>query len=65
MRPERVVFLFVSGKYRGRIEATNLELLTKVILLHWRPPEIDLEKVILNKVNEDKSQNDRGLQYYY
>ena len=49
----------------GRTQATNYELLTKAILSHWKSPEIDLSNILLSKQNEDKSESERGFQYYY
>ncbi len=50
---------------RGRIGATDLELLTTAILSHWKSPEIDWEKVVLNELNKGKAESGMGFQYYY
>ena len=49
----------------GRIGATNLELLTKAILSHWKSPEIDLSNIALSNTNIIKSKTGEGFQYYY
>ena len=47
--------------FRGRIETTDYELLTKAILSHWKAPEIDWEKVALNNLYSKQAKSAIGF----
>lgn len=49
----------------GREEANNLELLTDVILAHWKPLELDYKNLILREDNKFLTQTQAGFAYYY
>ncbi len=43
--------MFLRLNEVDRLGTTDYELLTKAILTHWKAPEIDWEKVVLNRLN--------------
>ena len=49
----------------SREEANNLELLTDVILSHWKPLEIDYKTLVLSEENRFLTQTQAGFAYYY
>ncbi len=52
-------------QFSGRIGAIDFELLTTAILSHWKPLEIDWEKVVLSQLNWGQAESGMGFKYYY
>lgn len=48
-----------------RDEAINYEPLLEAILTCWKPTNLDINKVLLSKVNKTNGYNEAGFSYLY